>query len=235
MQFPNNKGLHQNPGPSTIGAQIGAISMRSSRQSRRKSTRSRRNRPENDPDQHNQHGLQLDCKITKDCKEINRIASTVHNPTTVRGDCKAIQKPQQSVSIQTQFGRIASKSTTNANSHCNRHQISKRLRNRDGLPGNRMIASKSLYVHKLVAIPADCPQNRPPVAIGLEPERHHPRHCNHGTIFSNSVQSRGLWWDCIFNTIQMKSCFKPPYRQSIPSYPILTQPDSIAIGLQNCK
>ena len=78
----------------------------------------------------------MDCKITKDCKEINRIASTslkIHNPTTVRGACEAIQEPQQSVSIRTQFGRIARKSTINAipyrstgflaNSDCNRHQI----------------------------------------------------------------------------------------------------------------
>ena len=129
MRFPNNKGFYQNPGQSTIGAQIGAISMQSSRQSRSRSTphpRSRRNRPENYLDQHSQNGLQMDCKITKDCKEINRITSTswkIHNPTTVRGDCEAIQEPQQIVSIRTQFGRITRKSTINANSDCNRRQI----------------------------------------------------------------------------------------------------------------
>ena len=40
--------------------------------------RSRHNRPKNDLNQHNQTGLQLDCKTKKDCKAIGWIALKLH-------------------------------------------------------------------------------------------------------------------------------------------------------------
>ena len=85
------KGLHQNPGKSTnckktapIAPRIGILSQSVRDQSAihpkpfATHARSRHNRPKNDLNQLNQTGLQLDCKIKKDCKAIGWIALKLH-------------------------------------------------------------------------------------------------------------------------------------------------------------
>ena len=49
--------------------------------------RSRHNRPKNDLNQHNQTGLQLDCRTTKDCNVIGRIALKWHGLQVNCGNC----------------------------------------------------------------------------------------------------------------------------------------------------
>ena len=128
----------------------------------------------------------MDCKIIKDCKEINMI-----------------------VSVRTQFRRITRKSTINANSDCNRRQIGLRKDCETG---------------------TDCQ-----VIEGLHQDPCMSTNCNR-----NSVQSRGLQWDCRLNEIPLQSyrlstnAFGNPIAIAIQSNPDCNQLNQNRLRL-DCK